>query len=162
MDNQDEMLIVVDENDNVLGYKPRGLTHEQKLLHRTITVTVYNNHGQILLQKRSSKKDNNPGKWANAAGGHVVQGKDYDQAATEEVTEELGISLNLTLIKKMKINDPVHTTMTCLYKTISNGPFNFNQEEIDEIKFFSKEDLQTIQNQLSESAKIVLKEQGLL
>lgn len=161
-DDQQELLIVVDENDHALNYLPRGQVHQQKLLHRTISVSVYNDKGEILLQKRSSTKDNNPGKWANAAGGHVTKGKDYEQAAREELNEELGINSNLILIKKMKINDPAHTTMTCLYKAISNGPFNFNKGEIDEIKFFSKEELKSNLDKLSESARIALRVQGLL
>lgn len=162
MNDQDELLIVVDENDNVLNYMPRKLVHEQKLLHRTISISVYNDKGEILLQKRSANKDNNPGKLANAAGGHVSKDKSYDQAAQEEILEELGISPELILIKKMVINDPVHTTMTCLYKTISNSPFDFNKEEIDEISFYSKEDLAKVADKLSESAKIALREQGLI
>lgn len=161
-DDQNESLIVVDKDDNVLAYLPRKLVHEQKLLHRTISISVYNDQGQILLQKRSSKKDSNPGKLANAAGGHVSKDKSYDQAAQEEIKEELGIDPKLIFIKKMIINDPVHTTMTCLYKTTSNGPFNFNQEEIDEINFYSKEGLKKQEDKLSESAKIALHEQGLI
>ena len=130
MNDQEELLIVVDEDDNVIDYQQRKLVHDQKLLHRTISISVYNDKGEILLKKRRIKKDNNPGKLANAAGGHVGKGKSYDQAAQEEIQEELGISPKLILIKKMVINDPVHTTMTCLYKTYSNGPFNFNKEEI--------------------------------
>lgn len=162
MEDQDEIVVVVNEDDNILSYQPRKQVHLQKLLHRTISIAVFNDKGQILLQKRSPKKDSNPGKWANAAGGHVIKGKDYDQSAKEEIAEELGINPPLTLVKKMKINDPTHTTMTCLYKTISNGPFNFNKEEIDEIKFFSKEDLAKTRDQLSESAKITLHEQGMI
>lgn len=162
MNDQDELIVVVDESDNTLDYQLRKQVHQQKLLHRTISIAVFNNKSQILLQKRSPNKDSNPGKWANAAGGHVTKGKDYDQTAKEEIAEELGINPPLTLVKKMKINDPFHTTMTCLYKTISNGPFNFNKEEIDEIKFFSKEDLNKMKDQLSESAKITLHEQGMI
>lgn len=162
MNDQEELLIVVDENDNVIDYQQRKLVHDQKLLHRTISVSVYNDKGEILLQKRSTKKDNNPGKLANAAGGHVTKGLDYDHTAQNEISEELGIHPHLMLIKKMKINDPAHTSMTCLYKTYSNGPFNFNKEEIDEIKFYSREELKQVQDDLSGSAKIVLKEQGLL
>lgn len=161
-DDQDELLVVVDENDNILSYLPRGQVHQQQLLHRTISISVYNDKDEILLQKRSAKKDSNPGKWANAAGGHVTKGKDYKQSAKEEIMEELAINPKLILIKKMAINDPEHTTMTCLYKSYSNGPFNFNKEEIDEIKFFSKEDLKDHSDQLSESAKIVLRLQGML
>lgn len=161
-DDQEELLIVVDKNDNILNYLPRGQVHQQKLLHRTISVSVYNDKGQILLQKRSLKKDNNPGKLAGAVGGHVSKGKDYQQAAKEELAEELGINAELIFIKKMILNDPAHRTMTCLYKIFSNGPFNFNKDETDEIKFYSKEDLRAIENQLSESARIVLHLQGML
>lgn len=161
-DNQDELLVVVNKDDKVLDYLPRKVVHAQKLLHRTISVSVYNNKGEILLQKRSATKDSNAGKWANAAGGHVTKDKDYEQTANREEEEELGVQSKLILIKKMIINDPVHTTMTCLYKTVSNGPFKFNTDEIDEIKFYSKQDLKTIENQLSESAKIVLRLQGMI
>lgn len=162
MNDQDELLVVVDKDDNVLDYLPRHLVHQQKLLHRTISISVYNDKGQILLQKRSAKKDNNPGKLANAAGGHVTKGEEYEHTAHNEISEELGINPELIFIKKMVINDPAHTTMTCLYKTYSDGPFNFNHDEIDEIKFYSKTDLSEVKNQLSESARIVLHEQGLI
>jgi len=162
LDNQDELLIVVDENDNVLSYSSRKLVHEQKLLHRTISVSVYNDKGQILLQKRSMNKDNNPGKLAGAVGGHVSKDKKYKQAAQEELKEELGINSKLIFIKKMILNDPVHKTMTSLYKIFSNGPFKINKDETDEIKFYSKEDLEVEKENLSESARIVLKEQGLI
>lgn len=160
--DQDEILIVVDEDDNVLDYLPRKVVHEKKLLHRTVSISVFNDKGEILLQKRSTNKDSNPGKLANAAGGHVTKGKDYEQTAKEELKEELGIKPQLIIIKKMKINDPVHTTMTCLYKTYFNGPFDFNKEEIDEIKFYSKDELKQVMDSMSESAKIVLHEQGMI
>ncbi len=161
-DNQNELLVVVDPDDKVLDYLPRKVVHAQKLLHRTISVSVFNDKGEILLQKRSATKDSNAGKWANAAGGHVTKNKDYEETTSREVEEELGIQPKLTLIKKMIINDPVHTTMTCVYKTFANGPFEFNKEEIDEVKFYSKQNLRTIENQLSESARIVLHLQGMI
>lgn len=160
--DQDELLVVVDKNDKVINYMPRKLVHDQKLLHRTISISVYNNKGQILMQKRTSKMDNNPNKWSNAAGGHVTKGKEYDEVAKKEIAEELGINPPLALIKKMFINDPVHNTMTSIYKARSEGPFNLNKEEIDEIRFFSQQDLKTIEDQLTGSAKIVLRLQGLL
>lgn len=161
-DSQDELLVVVNKNDKVLDYLPRKVVHAQKLLHRTVAVSVYNDKGQILMQKRAAKMDNNPSKWSNASGGHVTKGKDYDEVANAEITEELGIKPKLTLIKKMFINDPVHNTMTSIYKTQSNGPFIFNKEEINEIRFFSKEDLKAIEDQLTGSAKTVLHLQGMI
>ncbi len=161
-DNQEELLIVVDTKDNIIDYLPRGQVHQQKLLHRTISVSVFNDKGQILMQKRSMNKDNNPGKIAGAVGGHVSKGEDYKQAAKKELLEELGIDSDLIFIKKMILNDPVHKTMTSLYKVISNGPFKINKEETDEINFYSKEELGFEKENLSESAKIVLQEQDLI
>lgn len=57
-----ELVVVVDENDNILDYLPRKEAHDKKLLHRTISVLVFNDAGRAMLQKRSMKKDSNPGK----------------------------------------------------------------------------------------------------
>lgn len=157
-----ELVIVVDENDKILDYLPRKEVHDKGLLHRTISILVFNNEGKVMLQKRSMKKDSNPGKWSNATGGHVGKDETYDHAAQREIIEELKISDQPEFVKKMIIQDPAHTTMTQLYKINSNGPFEFNPEETDEIRFFSKEELPEIFNQLSESSKITLKEYGFL
>jgi isopentenyl-diphosphate Delta-isomerase len=158
----EELVIVVDEMDTVLSYLPRKVAHGKKLLHRTISILVFNDKGQVMLQKRSLKKDSNPGKWSNATGGHVNKGESYDQAAQRELLEELKIKNKPLFKRKILINDPAHFTMTQLYEINSNGPFEFNPEETDEIKFFTKEELLNILDQLSESSKITLKEYGFL
>ena len=157
-----ELVVAVDEKDNIISYLPRKEAHDKKILHRTISVLVFNDKGEVMLQKRSMKKDSNPGKWSNATGGHVGKNESYDEAAKREVEEELNLKLKPKFLKKMIINDPAHTTMTQLYIIKSNGPFKFNPEETDEIKFFSKKALKTIFDNLSESSKITLKEYGFL
>lgn len=157
-----ELVIVVDEEDKILEHLPRKEAHEKNLIHRTISVLVFNNDGRVLLQKRSMKKDSNPGKWSNATGGHVGKDETYDAAARREVKEELKINELPLFIKKLHIKDPAHNTMTQLYTINSNGPFEINPEETDEIKFFTEEELKDIYDQLSESSKITLKEHGYL
>lgn len=157
-----ELVIVVNNEDAIIDYVPRKEAHDKKLLHRTISVLVFNDKRQVMLQKRSMKKDSNPGKWSNATGGHVGKDESYDQAAQREVQEELKISNEPEFIKKMIIKDPAHTTMTQLYTINSNGPFEFNPEETDEIRFFSMEELLEIFDNLSESSKITLKEYGFI
>lgn len=157
-----ELVIVVDEKDNILDYLPRKEAHDKKLLHRTISILVFNDKGQVMLQKRSLKKDSNPGKWSNATGGHVGKDESYDEAAEREVMEELHIKDKPIFVKKLIVKDPAHTTMTQLYKIKSNGPFKYNPEETDELRFFSKEELPVIFDNLSESSKITLKEYGFL
>ncbi len=158
----EELVIVVDENDYVMNYIPRKEAHAKKLLHRTISVLVFNEKGQVMLQKRSVKKDSNPGKWSNAVGGHVGEEETYDEAAEREILEELGLNVKPAFVKRMIIDDPAHKTMTKLYTLQSNGPLKFNPEETDELRFFTREELKEVFEDLSESSKITLKEYGFL
>lgn len=56
-----ELLDIVNENDEVIGQATRGEIHAQGLLHRIIDIWFYNKNGEVLMQKRSLKKDNAPG-----------------------------------------------------------------------------------------------------
>ncbi len=161
-DNQEEILIVVDEDDNILDYLPRSEVHAKNLLHRTISVVVFNSKGEIVLQRRSMGKDTYPGMLGNAAGGHVNQGESYDEAAKKEGEEELKRSLTLTQVGKTIIDDPKHKTMTTIYKTIADGPFDFDKKEIDEIITMNPHDLPKHIDQIALPGKIILKSVGVL
>lgn len=53
----DEKLILVDKNDNVLGYKNKNEAHEGNgILHRAFSIFIFNKNNQLLLQKRSDQK----------------------------------------------------------------------------------------------------------
>lgn len=160
--SSDELLVVVDRDDNILDYLPRKQVHQQKLLHRTISILVYNSKGELILQKRSAKMDTYPGLYSNASGGHVTKGFNYDETATKEIFEEIGVSPKLEVVKKMIIDDPNHYTMTTVYRTVSDGPFKEDREEIDELRAFSKEELIQSIDILARPAQIVFRELGLL
>lgn len=56
-----EKLILVDINDNVTGQASKKECHTVNkcgdiLLHRAFSVFLFNNHGDLLLHKRSSEK----------------------------------------------------------------------------------------------------------
>lgn len=160
--DQDELLIVVDELDDVLDYLPRSQVHKKKLLHRTSTVITYTSNGKLVFQKRSMDKDTNPGKLGNAIGGHVNKGESYIDAAKHEAKEELNIDIEPEFLKKALINDPIHRTMTSIFKITYDGPFNFNKQEIDEMKIFSLDEVMQHLDELSQSTKITLQEVGVL
>ena len=53
----DEMLIVVDENDTIIDYKSKIECHQGNgILHRAFSIFIFNDLGQLILQKRSGKK----------------------------------------------------------------------------------------------------------
>jgi len=83
----EDIFDVVNERDEVVDRKPRSVVHRDGLLHRAVHVLVFNSRGQIFLQKRSMKKDRQPGLWDSSASGHVDSGEDYDTTAVREVRE---------------------------------------------------------------------------
>ncbi len=91
-DNNEEMFPIVDEDGNITGAASRGECHNgSKLLHPVVHLHVFNQHGDIYLQKRPDWKDIQPGKWDTAVGGHVDLGESVEMALQRETAEELGI-----------------------------------------------------------------------
>lgn len=161
-DNQEEILIVVDDHDNVLDYLPRSEVHAKKLLHRTITVVTFNSKGDLVFQKRSMAKDTYPGMYGNAIGGHVLKGQTFEEAAKQEAKEELDVELPLEFIKKQILTDPNHPTLTSVYKLVFDGPYKFNNEEIDEMVTVPLSEISSIEDHLSPPTLLTLNAVGIL
>ncbi len=140
----EELFEIVDENDNVVGLAKRRECHgNPKLVHRTAHVVVLRPDGAMLLQRRSMAKDVQPGKWDTAVGGHLAPGEDYESGARREMREELGIpgDAKLEFLFKSQIRNAIESENVGVYSTVSEGPFKFNPAEIDQIRFWTKEEL---------------------
>lgn len=134
-----ELLSVVDENDCVIDTCARHIIHATGLRHRAVHILVFNEQGQLFLQKRSLKKDLNGGLWDTSAAGHVDAGEDYDASAGREIEEELGISAMHPLqpLFKLPATAAIGMEFIQVYRCIHNGPFNLAVDEIDEGGWFS-------------------------
>lgn len=134
-----ELLSVVDENDCIIDTCARYIIHATGLRHRAVHILVFNNQGQLFLQKRSMKKDLNGGLWDTSAAGHVDAGEDYDVSAVREVEEELGISIAdaLELLFKLPATAATGMEFIQVYRCLHNGPFMLAVDEIDEGDWFS-------------------------
>lgn len=139
----EDIFDVVNERDEVIDRKPRSEVHRLGLLHRAVHVLVFNSRGQIFLQKRSMKKDRQPGVWDSSASGHVDSGEDYDTTAVREVWEEIGLRLANVPERLFKIDACAETDeeFVWVYRTESEGPFKLHPDEIDEGGWFSKEEV---------------------
>lgn len=98
-----EKIVLVDENDNELGLKEKDEAHKGKgLLHRAITVLIFNNDNRLLITKRSKNKMLWPEIWEASCSTHPGQNENYVQAGERRVFEELGIQSKLKFLSRFK------------------------------------------------------------
>ncbi|MEL7545076.1 MAG: isopentenyl-diphosphate Delta-isomerase [Pseudomonadota bacterium] len=93
--DEQERVILVDESDQTLDAGPKLGTHESGLLHRAISVFVFNGRGDLLLQQRADCKYHSAGKWANTCCGHPRPDETCQAAAERRLFEEMGMSVDL-------------------------------------------------------------------
>ena len=143
MNEHEELLEVVNHKGEVVGILPRKHIHgDPSLIHRVIHILVFNTKGHLLLQKRSMSKDVAPGRWDTSVGGHLNPGEDPISAARREMKEELGMSggepnFLYTYTHTNSYETELVYTYSCLYE----GEISFNPVEIDEIKFWSLDEI---------------------
>jgi isopentenyl-diphosphate delta-isomerase type 1 len=140
----DELFPLIDESGQVIGSATRNECHNgSKRLHPVIHLHIFNKKGELLLQKRSVKKDIQPGKWDTSVGGHVDYGETVEEALVREVREELGIqTFTPEFLRSYIFESDIEKEMIYSYKTVYEGPFVFAPEEIDEIRFWTMEEIE--------------------
>lgn len=88
----DEMVERVDAQDRVLGSVGRSDAVREGWLHRIAVVVCRDREGRFLVHRRADQLSRFPGYYEVGAGGAVVVGESYEQAATRELEEEFGVS----------------------------------------------------------------------
>jgi len=139
----DEIFDVVNDQDIVIGQASRKEVHQRGLMHRATHVLVFNSAGQIFLQKRSLKKDRQPGLWDSSASGHLNVGEGYDACAVRELQEEIGLELKTPLQRLFKLPASPATDWehVWIYRCEAEGPFTLNPDEIDNGGWFTPAEL---------------------
>ena len=140
----EEIFEIVNEKDEVIGRAPRDECHgNPSLTHRVAHVLVHNTAGDILLQKRSRSKFIQPGKWDTSVGGHLEPGEGYEQAALRELNEELGITgVPVRFLHKYFIRNEIESECVATFLVQWDGPVHFNEAEIEEVRFFSTDEIE--------------------
>ena len=126
----------VDEEDRLKGTALRSKVHANNFLHRAVHVLIFNPAGEVFLQMRSRWKDRHPLAWDSSAAGHVNAGEDYDQAASRELREELGVDIPLVRVAKLPASERTGYEFICLYRGSHAGELRLNPSEIEAGRFF--------------------------
>ena len=86
-----EEVVLVDPSDRQVGTMEKLEAHRKGLLHRAISVFVFNSKGELLLQKRASTKYHGGGLWTNTCCSHPRVGENPADAVKRRLKEEMGI-----------------------------------------------------------------------
>ena len=89
--------------------KEREQVHRDGDIHGTAHVWVIRSsketgRPEVLLQKRSEKKDIFPGCFDVSAAGHLDAGEDFPEAAVRELKEELGLEVKPEELERLFLN----------------------------------------------------------
>lgn len=110
----------------------------------------------LMVQEAENHVDNCKGKWG-APGGHVDPGETIIEGAIREVKEETGCDVELTKICQIgTMGDPASTFLVVVFAAkIVNDVENFTSPEISTTRWFTYEELCTMQPELR-SPELVL------
>jgi isopentenyl-diphosphate Delta-isomerase len=90
-----ELIDVLTANGQPTGIrKPKSEIHRDGDWHRAAHVWIVAPDGRVLVQRRSLRKENNPGLWDVSAAGHLSAGESAIEAAVRETGEEIGLALS--------------------------------------------------------------------
>lgn len=132
---------VVEPNGLVIGRSTREYCHGgAKPLHPVIHVHIIDRYSRIYLQKRSMKKDIQPGKWDTAVGGHVSYGESIVEAVYREAYEELRlIEFNPIHIETYQFESPVEKEMVSIFAAVGLYELTPDLDEVDEGRWWPVE-----------------------
>jgi len=139
----EEWFDIVKPDGQITGWAPRSAVHgNPELLHPVIHIHIINSQGQIFLQKRSGKKDIQPGKWDTAIGGHIKSEESVEHSLKREAEEELGVSMgNFHPLFRYVMKNEIESELVHGFLLQDDGPFYPNSAEIEEARFWTREEI---------------------
>ncbi|MEM8762793.1 MAG: NUDIX domain-containing protein [Bacteroidota bacterium] len=144
----DEYVDILDEDGNyTLTSLLKSEAHRQGLFHPTVHIWCYDPQGLILLQQRGKHKKTFPLLWDVSVAGHVGAGESMEVGAEREVFEEIGVSIQVQKLEKLKIFKTEHRHSEILFDREFNHTFLYplpqtttltpQASEVEALKWFT-------------------------
>ena len=128
--------------------------HRKGLFHATVHVWIFTKKGKILIQKRSKKKELNPGVWDVSVAGHIKFNENIKKAAKRETLEEIGVNINTKDLLKIGVYKSINIHPTAIDREFfhtyklkideNNIDLDYKNNEIDDLKFVSIEEMENL------------------
>lgn len=164
-----EKVILVDEQDRQIATMEKIEAHEKALLHRAFSIFIFNDRGEMMLQRRALSKYHSPGLWTNSCCSHPRPGESLEKATERRILEEMGLQCKMhevfSFIYKATFDHGLteHELDHVFIGTYNEDPM-INTDEVEEWKWMDIEELLTDVDHHPEKYtvwfKIALKEMG--
>lgn len=144
---ESDSLILVDEADREVGYMSKARCHDGRgVLHRAFSLLIFNEHGELLLQRRSAAKRLWPHYWSNSCCSHPRRTETMEAAIHRRLYEELGLQCPLHFLFKFQYqaqfdNIGAEHELCSVYVGRSGGRVLIDHEEISDWRWVSPEKL---------------------
>lgn len=145
--SEEEELILVDNDDNEIGYASKARCHNGKgVLHRAFSLFLFNEAGELLLQQRGAEKRLWPEFWSNSCCSHPRRGETLDVATARRLSDELNITAELESIYRFSYQagfggEGSEHELCHVYLGRTPMDVRPNDSEIAAIRFLSPEEL---------------------
>lgn len=107
MEEIKEPVIIVDDQDNQIAIVDRKIAEvDETNIIRYVSVLLFNDNGEVLLQRRSDKLERFPRHWEVSASGAVWPDEGYVDAANRKLPDELNMKVPLFHEHKSLISIP--------------------------------------------------------
>lgn len=142
-----ESLILVDESDREVGYLSKARCHDGRgVLHRAFSLLVFNDRGELLLQRRSAAKRLWPHYWSNSCCSHPRRAETMEGAIHRRLYEELGLACPLHFLFKFQYQAQFDSIgaeheLCSVFIGRSSGPVSIDDGEISDWRWVSAERL---------------------
>jgi isopentenyldiphosphate isomerase len=120
-DTDHDILEIIDDTDRVIGTATRRDAHARGLMHRAVHVFLFDAEGRVYVQRRSQFKDRHADKLDSSAAGHLEPGESYAAAAGRELSEELGISAQVSEVFRVPASAVTDNELVVLFTARSSA-----------------------------------------
>ena len=133
-------VLLVDRNDQAIGTMEKMEAHRLGLLHRAVSVFLFNSRGELMLQRRAATKYHSAGLWTNTCCSHPYPEEQATDAARRRLMEEMGIEADLefshTFIYKTDLEGGlIEHELDHVFIGTYDGEPTMDPEEADQWKF---------------------------
>jgi isopentenyl-diphosphate Delta-isomerase len=147
-----DKVILVDENDQEFGEKDKMQAHIDGDLHRAFSIFIFNNKGEILLQKRAAAKYHSPGLWTNTCCSHPQPNKTMEDCLNQRLKIEMGMVCEMQPWFTFKYKAEFENGLTehefdHVFKGFSDELPIPNPDEVADYQYFSVSDLKSDLNE---------------